>query len=200
MRLKYLDWSKGLAIILMVFAHTMNNENIINTWIFAFHMPIFFIICGIITSYKENGSGKTNICKVLKKRLFQLGVPYFVFCMALTIFYAMLSYISTRTFDITHNIISTITLQGIDSLWFIPCFFIAELMLNITIINKVSKYFGIAIAGGTILFISIFSNMIPEYWLLKLALKVLVGYVFVLIGYLMGKALNTKRYPPYGLG
>lgn len=52
MRHKYIDYAKGLAIILMLFAHTMSGENMINTWIFSFHMPIFFIISGILMAKK----------------------------------------------------------------------------------------------------------------------------------------------------
>ena len=44
MRLRYIDFTKGLAIILMIFGHTMSKINCLHIWIYSFHMPIFFII------------------------------------------------------------------------------------------------------------------------------------------------------------
>ena len=53
MRLRYIDLTKGFAIILMLWGHTMTLVNSIHIWIYSFHMPIFFIICGILIRIKE---------------------------------------------------------------------------------------------------------------------------------------------------
>lgn len=42
-RLNYLDYTKGFAILLMLLAHCMGDNNLLHTWIFSFHMPIFFV-------------------------------------------------------------------------------------------------------------------------------------------------------------
>lgn len=53
MRLRYIDLTKGLAIFLMLWGHTMTSVNSVHIWIYSFHMPIFFIICGILIRIKE---------------------------------------------------------------------------------------------------------------------------------------------------
>ena len=55
-RLVYLDIARGICILLVVFGHTLipnireNNKIIqfIYDYIYFFHMPVFFIISGII--------------------------------------------------------------------------------------------------------------------------------------------------------
>ena len=42
-RIDYLDYSKGIAIILVVLGHIFNGGNI-KTYIYSFHIPLFFII------------------------------------------------------------------------------------------------------------------------------------------------------------
>ena len=49
-RLEWLDIAKGITIILMVMGHSaIPNE--LARFIFAFHMPLFFIASGITTKY-----------------------------------------------------------------------------------------------------------------------------------------------------
>lgn len=64
MRLRYIDFTKGLAIILMIFGHTMSKINCLHIWIYSFHMPIFFIICGIIMCRK----GRQKSYSLLKEK------------------------------------------------------------------------------------------------------------------------------------
>ena len=64
MRLRYIDLTKGFAIILMLWGHTMTSVNGIHIWIYSFHMPIFFIMCGILIRIKEEKiRGGTSIRK-----------------------------------------------------------------------------------------------------------------------------------------
>ena len=54
-RLDYLDISKGFAIFAITLGH-IYSDNFIRTWICSFHLPLFFIICGILirhTNYKR---------------------------------------------------------------------------------------------------------------------------------------------------
>lgn len=48
MRIKYMDYTKGLAIILMIFGHTMTKIDNLHLWIYSSHMPLFFIISGML--------------------------------------------------------------------------------------------------------------------------------------------------------
>lgn len=44
-RIEYFDYAKGLAILLMLLSHSAPGE-LINGWLFSFHMPLFFIVGG----------------------------------------------------------------------------------------------------------------------------------------------------------
>lgn len=53
-RLQYFDIAKGIAIILMVLAHSSLPAALQN-YIFAFHMPLFFIVSGMVTKWDKYG-------------------------------------------------------------------------------------------------------------------------------------------------
>ena len=77
-RLKFLDCAKGIAILLLILSHCMSDESMLKTWIFSFHMPIFFIVCGILQAQKfPNGQTLDLIGPFLKKRCRQMLLPYF---------------------------------------------------------------------------------------------------------------------------
>lgn len=49
-RIDYLDIAKGIGIILVLVGHISKNDEI-NRFLYLFHMPLFFIISGML--YKE---------------------------------------------------------------------------------------------------------------------------------------------------
>lgn len=51
-RLKYLDYTKGFAILLILLDHYMSNNNLLHNRIVSFHMPMFFVVCGCLTTMK----------------------------------------------------------------------------------------------------------------------------------------------------
>lgn len=51
-RLNWVDYIKGIGIILVVIGHTTSIGDIWKTWIYTFHMPLFFCISGYL--FKHN--------------------------------------------------------------------------------------------------------------------------------------------------
>lgn len=47
---KSLDIAKGIGILLMVIGHCYHTENIVLKTIYSFHMPLFFIVSGMLLS------------------------------------------------------------------------------------------------------------------------------------------------------
>lgn len=72
-RLSYIDISRGIALILVVFGHLFKLGSNTSRWIFSFHMPIFFIISGYVTNTEKYNCFKDYFIKKLK----QLILPYF---------------------------------------------------------------------------------------------------------------------------
>lgn len=194
-RKKYLDYTKGFSIILMCFAHTMSGQNPISTWIFSFHMPVFFIVSGILISNRwSNANPSIDDCVMLcKKRLFQLGIPYFFWGIILAAFYTLLSFISGEDIKIGYYLFRLITFQGINSLWFIPCFFVAEQFTVISLMSEISKR--VAWVGVMIIvaYICLCSHNIPELWILRLLLKIFVGFSFTYMGYWLGRMKTAEK-------
>ncbi len=78
-RIEWIDHCKALAIFAMVFAHCglrmQNTDKSIDEWIHLWHMPIFFILSGmVLNSYKW--LGWSNFRKYLISRFKLLIVPF----------------------------------------------------------------------------------------------------------------------------
>lgn len=79
-RLTYLDVAKGIGILLVVIGHVYAfNRQIVDRffviWLYSFHMPLFFIISGMLIAYKD----EKDIWKFVKKRIKGILIPYVFF-------------------------------------------------------------------------------------------------------------------------
>ena len=71
-RVVWIDISRGIAIISVIIGHSLGNyfPNYLASVIFAFHMPIFFILSGYL--YREK-----SFSSIFKNNFFNLILPYF---------------------------------------------------------------------------------------------------------------------------
>lgn len=120
MRQSYLDDAKGLAIILMVFGHTMTSNNPVHMWIFSFHMPLFFIVGGILFALCPHPLGWKSEWDFIKRRAATAGIPYLFFGILLALFYSALNIVAHEPISLFPRLLRLVTLKGIDSLWFLP--------------------------------------------------------------------------------
>lgn len=123
-RLDYLDLSKGLAIILVVLGH-IYQDNYIRTWLYSFHIPLFFIISGMLLNYKNITNN--NFLSILKTKIKSIMIPYFCF----EVLNIIIWFINNKEFTISAlrwNVIDTILLYAHGTTWFLPCLFIAEII------------------------------------------------------------------------
>ena len=72
-RLKWLDIAKAIAIMLMVVGHT-SIPSIASDFIYAFHMPLFFIASGWTTKWNKYSFGD-----FVKRRCRSLLLPFFFY-------------------------------------------------------------------------------------------------------------------------
>lgn len=79
MRIQFLDNVKILASLLVIFAHLYSTYSPQRLYIYAFHMPLFFIISGVLHKY----DGTIQLRKYTKK----LVLPIIVFFVFFSIFY-----------------------------------------------------------------------------------------------------------------
>lgn len=85
-RILELDFFKGIAILLVICGHVIlaNLKDALDThpvytWIYSFHMPLFFFISGYLISYSSKNMG----LKVVKKKSLTLLIPFFLWSFVL---------------------------------------------------------------------------------------------------------------------
>lgn len=69
-RLDYIDFMKGIGIIIVVWGHT---NPLFSKWIYAFHMPLFAFLSGVF-AYKI-----TTLKETIEKKSKSLLIPFFFF-------------------------------------------------------------------------------------------------------------------------
>lgn len=115
LRLKWLDIAKGIAIILMVIGHT-SIPDIFSRFIFAFHMPLFFIASGWTTNW-----GKYSFMVFAKSKFKSIMVPFIIYSLIV---------LSVQTILIGGGNIYDWLMYGWQgyALWFIPVLFVASIL------------------------------------------------------------------------
>lgn len=121
-RLHYIDIVKGIGIFLVILGHVYRS-NVIQNWLYSFHMPLFFIVSGWLFDYKKISN--ISIYEIALKKIRTLIIPYFVF-LTLNYLYWCVIERHFRSFD-----------QG--PLWFLPVMLIVEL-ISIRIIPFVARH------------------------------------------------------------
>lgn len=116
-RLNWLDIAKGIAILLMILGHT-SIPSIMSNFIWAFHMPLFFIASGWTTNWE-----KTDFRGFAKRKIRTLLVPFLVY--SLVVLMIQISQEWNNFNDWIYN--GWISL----ALWFIPVLFIGSLFAKL---------------------------------------------------------------------
>jgi len=137
MRLARIDALKGFGIALVVFAHYRLPEAL-DTYIFSFHMPLFFFISGCLFNFVKYTESATNF---VKGRFRSLIIPYFAFAVLTCLFYYLIDEIYSpgvtsikffeadilyRIYSILYAQTSMIAYNG--PLWFLTYLFVTELL------------------------------------------------------------------------
>lgn len=114
-RIEYIDIAKGIGMILVVIGHCINDKTFPGTWIYSFHMPLFFVLSGLCFSDKKY----PTFLPFLWKKVRTLLLPCFYFSLLITI----LSTLTYGGFTFTNLIF-----EGFPgALWFVFILFLAEI-------------------------------------------------------------------------
>jgi len=122
-RIPYIDVAKGIGILLVVFGHSGFPAPEVNQWISSFHMPLFFLLSGILLSH--TGAHEQPLGDTIKKKARTILVPYLWFSVFSILFSAILD---TATFAayLPNALLQTVVFYGISVLWFLPSLFFGE--------------------------------------------------------------------------
>ena len=75
--LEYIDMVKGIGIALVVIGHSTYVSEPVLTWLTSFHMPLFFVVSGILFAYKKSEAEPFGA--YVRKRFCGMILPYFWF-------------------------------------------------------------------------------------------------------------------------
>ncbi len=136
-RINYLDMARGIGMILVVIGHISYVAEPIRNYVTAFHMPLFFLISGILIQYK--GEEKAEFSMTFRKKLKSLMLPYMVF--SVSYFFIESIRLIIRDLDewnvVLRQVWQSFCLQGVSALWFLPALFFGEV-----IFVWIRKHFG----------------------------------------------------------
>lgn len=192
-----MDMVKGIGILFVVMGHSQYlNENI-RIVITSFHMPLFFIVSGMLMFHI--GEERRPIAASLRRKACSMLVPYAVFSAVYLAIYGgyyclYLHMLEPKT--IAGYLIQTFGLGGMSVLWFLTALFFAELIFLI-LLKRCQKHHAAVIIICSILAVAApivrpyFDRGFPRantawkllYELLGTWLRSMVGMGFLMAGY-----------------
>lgn len=134
-RLDYLDMTKGLGMILVLIGH-LQGDSIFTfspyiqplcVFIFSFHMPMFFIVSGILLAIKNDEIKPLK--EVAKLRFRGIMIPYLwfsLFYLIVVVAALIKGEIAVQTLYL--NIWYVLSGYGMNVLWFLPALYLGELL------------------------------------------------------------------------
>lgn len=126
-RLDYLDMVKGFGIFLVVLGHMEDISTATRVWISSVHMPLFFVVTGILMAVK-NEPDRFELKEIVYKKYRGVIIPYLWFSLSYFIIDIancwIIKNIDLRTFIV--DTVSSATFYGQSVLWFLPAMFLAS--------------------------------------------------------------------------
>lgn len=150
-RIGWVDFAKGVAIILMVLAHILFLRTDLSKIIFVFHMPFFFVMAGFLLNLNKWG-GAQNFESFAAKIFKRLVVPYFL---AELLWYPIWLFVFRDAGHLKYlwgwneiNPLKALTAifvgngndigLALGQLWFLPALFVAEIIF-IKLYNRLNE-------------------------------------------------------------
>ena len=125
-RLTYLDMAKGIGIFLVILGHIEYIREDTLKWISSFHMPLFFVIGGIL-AYEKREEGRP-LFSALAARARGTLVPYAAFTIMLLTMNTLEHLLDPEALSgaqLARQYVDAATGYGIHILWFLPAYFTA---------------------------------------------------------------------------
>jgi len=136
-RLNYIDFAKGIGIILVILAHISYLSEPGRIFIVSFHMPLFFVISGLLIYMKKEET--RDMADLVKAKARRMMLPYFLYSVAGILIYIVYYLLTGRDGGfptVISDIVQTLTLYGFSVMWFLPAIFGAELLFILLLKKK----------------------------------------------------------------
>lgn len=201
-RIAWIDFAKGIAIILVVWGHTIVGDTEANKFFAAFRMPFFFVTAGFLLNLSKWG-GAENFKKFAAKLFKRLLVPYYVAEILWYPIWFWAGHVMGHTAYIRNEFLTPVNalcgifigngnLLALVPLWFLPALFFAELIF-IRLHNRFAatspEIFSLIIVA-----LSYVGYLVGQFIFLPMSLDVaLTAQIFLLAGVLIRKYNVVER-------
>ena len=153
-RLDYLDMAKGVGIFLVVLGHIEYIQEDTLKWISSFHMPLFFMVGGILAYVKREE--KKPFFTALAAKARGTLIPYVSFTLmllAMNTIGCLTDPGSLTVPQLARQYVDSVTGYGVHILWFLPAYFTAGALFLLLAHGKVQPAVGTDIShtGGNFL-------------------------------------------------
>ena len=130
-RIEWVDAAKGLGLILVVLGHL--DIPYLPTWIYTFHIPLFFFLSGFVFS-----GDKYTFKEFLVNKIKTLVVPYFALGGVIYLFWCFI-YLKRAEPPSAYltMFLNFLKQEHFWTVWFLACLFLVEIIYYL--INKISK-------------------------------------------------------------
>ncbi len=189
-RIKWIDVLKFIGLFEIYIGHFGSSAGNAYQFVFTHHVALFFFIAGAMESLNT----ETSVLKNIYKKVKQLLIPFFFFCLLSIVFKTV--YENIQIGGLTS--ILKLTLQGAvrntfisGSLWFLTCLFVVEIIF--IFIKKIKfKLLMLVIGIGCFYFADVILKPNPVvkpkmYYNIDSALYFIVFYI---IGFILFRKIN----------
>ena len=189
MRQRWIDNTKGLAILLIICAHVIQYSpvfSVLNSFICSFHVAVFFMMSGYV---------ERMVAREWKwKRQMTLLVPYFLFSTINALLKIGVLWIQHKlTRDIVLQEIMEFLFIGNGTVWFIQCLFLVRICKYL-LIDRYIKKDGTRIMIALLCIVISYSRIVNDDIILIIIVRTMAALGFYLLGF------SVKAYDNYWLG
>lgn len=193
-RVEFIDYSKAIAIFLVVLGHTPFCNNTIKQWLYSFHMPFFFAVYGLTYNLEEHAKKGFFTVGFLKSKLRRLILPAMIWAIGYSILFGLLNndfYLKNFLYIVYGSQASLKKADSLTSIWFLPCMFLAvcftEIIFQLLNRPKIKRKYQTTMLIMLTVVLSVLSDLFPRMkngypWSGNIAL---MATAFILIGYLL---------------
>ena len=196
-RFDYIDIAKGIGILMVVWAHILLT-GASHQFIYAFHMPVFFLLSGMMFSRDKYSS----FGAFLGKRAKRLLIPYVIYSILTWGVWAISRFIRHDEVDsYWMPLLQTVIAQGSgayivhnSALWFVPCLFLTEMMYFF--ISRLGNWWTLAACFVCAAYsFELGAVYAADYWFLLPwnADAALIALPFYCVGNMIGSQLGHQR-------
>ena len=190
-RLVWVDIAKGIAIILMIIGHEISGN--IRTFIFSFHMPLFFILSGFTSgAVLTYSKWKSKLPKILEMLILVIFMIILLSVEKVLVWKGSVSQIALDTLigifqgSNTYGGVHAISTVGV--MWFLIVFVWAKILFDLLQVFFDNKYIGVILG-----IISYFAYLISlHHWLPQDLDIIPIAALFMWIG-LVAKNIKIKQ-------